>query len=256
MPGARKLEVTTGAVSFNGVRFGYTDSTGEQTIFDDFNLIIPPGQKVGVIGPSGGGKTTLTRLLLRFEDIQGGSITIDGQDIAQTSLRQAIAYVPQEPLLFHRTIRENIAYARPSASDADVTRAARLAHADDFIRDLANQYVTVVGERGIKLSGGQRQRIAIARAILKDAPILVLDEATSALDSESEAAIQGALTQLMKGRTTLVIAHRLSTIQRMDVIVVLDHGTIVETGSHAELLAQGGLYARLWKHQSGGFIEE
>ena len=259
VPGARKLEVTTGAVSFNGVRFGYTDSTGEQTIFDDFNLIIPPGQKVGVIGPSGGGKTTLTRLLLRFEDIQGGSITIDGQDIAQitqTSLRQAIAYVPQEPLLFHRTIRENIAYARPSASDADVTRAARLAHADDFIRDLANQYDTVVGERGIKLSGGQRQRIAIARAILKDAPILVLDEATSALDSESEAAIQGALTQLMKGRTTLVIAHRLSTIQRMDVIVVLDHGTIVETGSHAELLAQGGLYARLWKHQSGGFIEE
>ena len=259
VPGARKLEVTTGAVSFNGVRFGYTDSTGEQTIFDDFNLIIPPGQKVGVIGPSGGGKTTLTRLLLRFEDIQGGSITIDGQDIAQitqTSLRQAIAYVPQEPLLFHRTIRENIAYARPSASDADVTRAARLAHADDFIRELANQYDTVVGERGIKLSGGQRQRIAIARAILKDAPILVLDEATSALDSESEAAIQGALTQLMKGRTTLVIAHRLSTIQRMDVIVVLDHGTIVETGSHAELLAQGGLYARLWKHQSGGFIEE
>ena len=259
VPGARKLEVTTGAVSFNGVRFGYTDSTGEQTIFDDFNLIIPPGQKVGVIGPSGGGKTTLTRLLLRFEDIQGGSITIDGQDIAQitqTSLRQAIAYVPQEPLLFHRTIRENIAYARPSASDADVTRAARLAHADDFIRELAKQYDTVVGERGIKLSGGQRQRIAIARAILKDAPILVLDEATSALDSESEAAIQGALTQLMKGRTTLVIAHRLSTIQRMDVIVVLDHGTIVETGSHAELLAQGGLYARLWKHQSGGFIEE
>ena len=259
VPGARKLEVTTGAVSFNGVRFGYTDSTGEQTIFDDFNLIIPPGQKVGVIGPSGGGKTTLTRLLLRFEDIQDGSITIDGQDIAQitqTSLRQAIAYVPQEPLLFHRTIRENIAYARPSASDADVTRAARLAHADDFIRELAKQYDTVVGERGIKLSGGQRQRIAIARAILKDAPILVLDEATSALDSESEAAIQGALTQLMKGRTTLVIAHRLSTIQRMDVIVVLDHGTIVETGSHAELLAQGGLYARLWKHQSGGFIEE
>ncbi len=256
---AKKLVVTKGAVAFKGVRFGYTDTTGDQTIFDGFNLAIAPGQKVGVIGPSGGGKTTLTRLLLRFEDIQGGSIMIDGQDIAQvtqTSLRQAIAYVPQEPLLFHRSIRENIAYARPTASDTDVARAAQLAHADGFIHDLTNQYNTVVGERGVKLSGGQRQRIAIARAILKDAPILVLDEATSALDSESEAAIQDALTELMKGRTTLVIAHRLSTIQRMDIIVVLDHGTIVETGSHAELLAQGGLYARLWKRQSGGFIEE
>ena len=256
---AKKLVVTKGAVAFKGVRFGYTDTTGDQTIFDGFNLAIAPGQKVGVIGPSGGGKTTLTRLLLRFEDIQGGSIMIDAQDIAQvtqTSLRQAIAYVPQEPLLFHRSIRENIAYARPTASDTDVARAAQLAHADGFIHDLTNQYNTVVGERGVKLSGGQRQRIAIARAILKDAPILVLDEATSALDSESEAAIQDALTELMKGRTTLVIAHRLSTIQRMDIIVVLDHGTIVETGSHAELLAQGGLYARLWKRQSGGFIEE
>ena len=192
-------------------------------------------------------------------DIQEGVITIDEQDIAkvtQSSLRKAISYVPQEPMLFHRTLSENIRYGKLNATDAEVERAAKLAHAHEFIKDLPQGYETLVGERGVKLSGGQRQRVAIARAILKDAPILVLDEATSALDSESEKLIQDALGKLMKNRTSIVIAHRLSTIQKMDRIIVLDKGKITEEGSHKELLLKNGTYAKLWAHQSGGFIEE
>jgi ATP-binding cassette subfamily B protein len=192
-------------------------------------------------------------------DIQGGTITIDGQDISkvtQESLRKAISYVPQEPMLFHRTLAENIRYGKLDATDEEVTRAAKLAHAHEFIKGLPSGYDTLVGERGVKLSGGQRQRVAIARAILKDAPILVLDEATSALDSESEKLIQDALNKLMKNRTSIVIAHRLSTIQKMDRIIVLDKGQIIEEGSHTELLAMKGTYAKLWAHQSGGFLEE
>jgi ATP-binding cassette subfamily B protein len=197
--------------------------------------------------------------MLRFDDIDAGSISIDGQNIAgvtQHSLRRHIAYVPQEPLLFHRPIKENIAYGLPNASLTAIKAAAKAAHADEFISMLPQAYDTIVGERGVKLSGGQRQRIAIARAILKDAPILVLDEATSALDSESEKVIQSALWKLMEGRTAIVIAHRLSTIQKMDRIIVLDHGRIIEEGSHHALLKRGGTYAKLWKHQSGGFIKE
>jgi ATP-binding cassette subfamily B protein len=258
-PDAKDLTVDAGGIRFQDVSFHYQDNPKNSAVFSELALTIRPGEKVGLVGPSGGGKSTLTKLLLRFEDIQGGKILIDGQDIAcvtQASLRRSIAYVPQEPLLFHRTIKENIAYGRPEASDAEIEQAARLAHADVFISRLPNSYDTVVGERGVKLSGGQRQRVAIARAILKDAPILLLDEATSALDSESEVAIQAALWELMQGRTTLVVAHRLSTIQRLDRIIVLDGGNIVETGSHKELLDHNGLYAKLWNHQSGGFIEE
>ena len=259
-PVAVSLEVNSGGLEFSDVQFSYAESHGQQTVFRDFSLAILPGEKLGVVGPSGGGKTTLTRLLLRFEDIQGGSIQIDGQDISrvtQTSLRKSIAYVPQEPLLFHRTIRENIIYGKPDASEADVFSAAKKAFAHDFILQLPKGYETTVGERGVKLSGGQRQRIAIARAILKDAPILILDEATSALDSESEALIQKALWKLMEGRTAIVIAHRLSTIQKMDRIVVLENGKITEQGNHKELVnKKDGTYARLWAHQSGGFIEE
>jgi ATP-binding cassette subfamily B protein len=197
--------------------------------------------------------------LLRFDDIDSGAITVDGQNIAevtQDSLRQAISYVPQEPLLFHRSVSENIAYGQPDASKAAIAKAATSAHAADFIEKLADGYDTVVGERGVKLSGGQRQRVAIARAILKNAPILVLDEATSALDSESEVLIQDALWKLMEGRTAIVIAHRLSTIQKMDRIIVLEDGQITEEGTHKQLLKQKGTYAKLWAHQSGGFLEE
>ncbi len=225
----------------------------------DLKRRIKPGEKVGLVGHSGSGKTTLTRILLRFSDIQDGEITIDGQNIShisQDDLRRSISYVPQEPLLFHRSIKENITYGRPDASEEAMRVIARKAHADDFIDKLPKKYETLVGERGVKLSGGQRQRIAIARAMLKNAPILVLDEATSALDSESEALIQDALWKLMEGRTAIVIAHRLSTIQRMDRIVVLDNGRIVEQGSHKELIRQNGTYAQLWIRQSGGFIEE
>ncbi|HSH18778.1 MAG TPA: ABC transporter ATP-binding protein [Candidatus Saccharimonadales bacterium] len=258
-PGAVALKVTDGRIVFEKVTFHYADNPKHESVFSGLDLNIRSGEKIGLVGPSGGGKTTLTKLLLRFEDIQDGTIRIDGQDIAgvtQQSLRKSIAYVPQEPLLFHRTIRENIAYGKSEATDSDVQHAARQAYAHDFIMKLPGGYDTVVGERGVKLSGGQRQRVAIARTILKDAPILVLDEATSALDSESEQAIQSALWKLMQDRTAVVVAHRLSTIQRMDRILVLDGGTIVEQGSHKELLAKDSLYARLWKHQSGGFIEE
>jgi ATP-binding cassette subfamily B protein len=258
-PNAKKLIVTKGTIALKNIRFAYHDGTNEEDVFHDLSIDIPAGQKVGLVGPSGGGKSTLTRLLLRFDDVDAGNITIDGKDIknvTQTSLRRAISYVPQEPLLFHRSVLENIAYGKPDATIDEVRRAAKLAYADDFIQKLPHRYDTIVGERGVKLSGGQRQRVAIARAILKDAPILILDEATSALDSESELYIQKALEELMKGRTTLVIAHRLSTIQKMDRVIVLDDGAIVEDDKHTELLRQGGLYAKLWTHQSGGFIEE
>jgi ATP-binding cassette, subfamily B, bacterial len=252
------LDVTKGAIAFNDMTFAHADSKND-VLFTGLNLKIAAGKKIGLVGHSGSGKTTLTRLLLRFANIQGGSITVDGQDIAKVSqddLRRSIAYVPQEPLLFHRSLRDNIAYGKPDATEEEIHEAARKAHAAEFIEKLPNGYDTEVGERGVKLSGGQRQRIAIARAIIKDAPILVLDEATSALDSESEKLIQSALWELMKGRTAIVIAHRLSTIQRMDEIVVLDDGKILEKGSHDTLLKKGGVYAELWAHQSGGFIQE
>ena len=250
------LVVREGRIDFDHVHFGH-DTQYDNPLFDDFSLRVEAGEKIGLVGPSGGGKTTLTRLLLRFSDIQRGAIRIDGQDIAdvtQRSLRQQISYVPQEPLLFHRSLFENIAYGLPGATGEQVADAARRAYALDFIESLPEGFETLVGERGIKLSGGQRQRIAIARAILKNARILVLDEATSALDSESEVHIQQALAQAMSGRTTIVIAHRLSTIQAMDRILVMDQGRIIEQGSHRELLAHGGSYATLWARQSGGFL--
>ncbi len=251
------LQVAKGAISFNAVTF--THAGDSEPLFDKFSLAVKAGERIGLVGRSGSGKTTLTRLLLRFSDIDQGEITIDGQDITrvtQKSLRQSIAYVPQEPLLFHRTLRENIGYGKSGATNEQIIKAAKQANALEFIEKLPQQFDTMVGERGVKLSGGQRQRIAIARAILMDAPILVLDEATSALDSDSERLIQQALQTLMKGRTVIVIAHRLSTVQKMDRIVVLENGLINEQGSHQELLAKKGTYADLWHHQSGGFIEE
>jgi ATP-binding cassette subfamily B protein len=253
-----KLNITRGDVHFKDVTFTY-HGDNQDPLFDNLNLHIKAGEKLALVGHSGGGKTTVTKLLLRFADIDGGELLIDGQNIAKGRLRDlrgSIAYVPQEPIMFHRSIRENIRYGRLDANDETVIDAAKKAHAHEFIESLPQGYDTLVGERGVKLSGGQRQRIAIARAIIKDAPILVLDEATSALDSESEKLIQSALWKLMQGRTTIVIAHRLSTIQKMDRIVVLDKGTIIEQGAHAELLKQKGVYATLWAHQSGGFIEE
>ena len=258
-PDATSLTVRQGEIVCNNVTFNYADSANQRDVFKNLNLHIRAGEKIGLVGHSGGGKSTLTRLLLRFDDISSGSISIDDQDIktvTQASLRRQISYVPQEPLLFHRSVRENIAYGNTSLPQKAIEQAAKLAYAHDFITKLPEGYDTIVGERGVKLSGGQRQRIAIARAILKDAPILVLDEANSALDSESEKAIQKALWELMKDRTAVVVAHRLSTIQKMDRIIVLDNGKITEQGSHTELLKQDGLYARLWAHQSGGFIEE
>jgi len=256
---APDLKVRKGTIDLDHVSFNYQNDHSEQTVFNDLTLHIKPGEKIGLVGPSGGGKSTLTRLLLRFEDTDAGTIAIDGQDIAgvtQESLRRAISYVPQEPLMFHRSVRENIAYGNPAATDAEITNAAKTANADEFIRDLSDGYDTIVGERGVKLSGGQRQRVAIARAVLKDAPILILDEATSALDSESEVLIQDALWRLMQKRTAIVIAHRLSTIQKMDRILVLEDGNITEQGTHKQLLAKKGTYAALWGHQSGGFIED
>jgi ATP-binding cassette subfamily B protein len=251
------VRMERGQVDFNRVTF--THDGADDALFDTFNVRIKPGEKVGLVGHSGSGKTTFTRLLLRFSDIQGGQILIDGQDITavtQDDLRSRIAYVPQEPLLFHRTIRENIAYGQSKVDARSVIAVAKLAHADEFVAQLPKGYDTLVGERGVKLSGGQRQRIAIARAMLKNAPILLLDEATSALDSESEVLIQDALWKLMEGRTAIVIAHRLSTIQKMDRIIVLDDGKIVEEGSHKDLLAKKGEYAKLWAHQSGGFLDD
>lgn len=258
-PDAKPLKVTAGDIDFVDLNFWYTDGNAKTQVFDSFDLHIPAGQRVGLVGRSGAGKTTLTKLLLRLSDIQEGEILVDGQNVAkctQQSLRRQVAYVPQEALLFHRTIAENIAYARPDATIDEIREAARQANALEFIERLPQGFDTVTGERGIKLSGGQRQRIAIARAMLADAPILVLDEATSALDSESEKLVQDALEKLMQGRTSIVVAHRLSTVASLDRIVVLDRGKIVEDGPHAELIAQGGEYAQLWGRQTGAYLED
>jgi ATP-binding cassette subfamily B protein len=252
-----KVKIKKGGIIFSHVDFTH-EGAGE-ALFHNLNLVIKPGEKVGLVGHSGSGKSTFTRLLLRFSDIDGGEILIDGQNIAhitQDDLRQNLAYVPQEPIMFHRSLADNISYGPVKATKEEVLKAAKLAHADEFIEALPKKYETLVGERGVKLSGGQRQRIAIARALLKNAPILVLDEATSALDSESERLIQDALWQLMTDRTAIIIAHRLSTIQKMDRIIVLEDGEIREEGSHKDLLTKNGTYAQLWKHQSGGFIDE
>jgi subfamily B ATP-binding cassette protein MsbA len=241
-----------GAVAFEGVRFRYQPDHALPWILEDVSLRVAPGETVALVGPSGGGKTTLVSLLPRFWDVDGGRITLDGVDIRSlrlADLRSAIGVVPQEPALFSGTIRENIAYARPRATDAEVQAAARAAHAHEFVERLPLGYETLVGERGIKLSGGQRQRVAIARAILKDPAVLILDEATSNLDNESERLIEDALSKLLVGRTTLIIAHRLSTVQRADRLVVLEHGRIVEEGTHGQLLELGGLYARLYQRQ-------
>ncbi len=264
VPGAKALQVTEGAIAFEKVCFNYGKPIAHRRsiIVDDFSLAIAPGEKVGLVGRSGAGKSTLANLLLRFYDIESGRILIDGQDISQItqdSLRAAVGVVTQDTSLLHRSVIENIRYGLPDASMADVEAAARKAHADDFIAGLIDPkgrkgYSAHVGERGIKLSGGQRQRVAIARVLLKNAPILVLDEATSALDSEVEAAIQENLYTLMEGKTVIAVAHRLSTIAAMDRLVIMDKGSIVEEGSHRELLRKGGLYASLWQRQSGGFL--
>lgn len=255
---APELKVSEGAIDFEHLSFAYRDAAAGESVFDDLTLHVAAGQRVGLVGKSGSGKTTLTKLLLRLDDVQGGRVLVDGQDVSrctQQSLRRQVAYVPQEALLFHRSIRENIAYGRPDATDEQIREAARLANATEFIDRLPHGFDTMVGERGVKLSGGQRQRVAIARAILTDAPILVLDEATSALDSESEALVQEALENLMRGRTSIVVAHRLSTVAALDRIVVLADGEIVEDGTHAQLVKAGGEYASLWSRQTGAFLE-
>ena len=267
-PDAVPLQAKQGGVTFDSVRFAYSaeggggEDTGPAAVIDGLDLAIAPGEKIGLVGRSGAGKSTLVNLLLRFHDLDAGRILIDGQDIAhvtQDSLRAAIGVVTQDTALLHRSVRDNIAYGRPDASGADIEAAARMAEAHHFVTALSDGggrggYDAHVGERGVKLSGGQRQRVAIARVFLKDAPILVLDEATSALDSEAEAAIQAQLSRLMRGKTVIAIAHRLSTIAAMDRLVVMEAGRVVEQGTHAALLAHGGIYARLWARQSGGFL--
>jgi ATP-binding cassette subfamily B multidrug efflux pump len=258
-PGAIELSVPRGAIRFEQVRFHYGRESG---VLEDLSLAIEAGEKVGLIGRSGAGKSTLVNLLLRFYDVEGGRIVIDSHDIAavtQESLRRNIGMVTQDTSLLHRSIRDNIRYGAPESTDEQIIAAARRAHAHEFIGELSDRqgrrgYDAHVGERGVKLSGGQRQRIAIARVLLKNAPILVLDEATSALDSEVEAAIQEQLHTLMQDKTVIAIAHRLSTIAALDRLVVMDQGRIIETGTHAELLEQGGVYAGLWTRQSGGFL--
>ncbi|HEY1891543.1 MAG TPA: ABC transporter ATP-binding protein [Steroidobacteraceae bacterium] len=258
-PGAGTLTVTSGAIRFERIAFAYEPrgrGRGSRNIVNDFDLYIPAGQRVGLVGPSGAGKTTLMGLLLRMHDVTGGAIRIDGtniREVTQESLRGAIGLIPQDTNLFHRSLLENIRYGRPDATDAEVIEAAKRAHAHEFIAELEYGYDTLVGERGIKISGGQRQRIAIARAILRNAPILLLDEATSALDSHSEQRIQEAMKEAMAGKTVIAIAHRLSTVMDMDRLIVLERGVIVADGTHTELLLRGGLYAELWRKQSGGF---
>ncbi|MDR9467560.1 ABC transporter ATP-binding protein [Marinospirillum sp.] len=258
-PDASPLQLSRGKIEFDRVTFAYP---GKPALFKELSLTVQPGEKVGLVGTSGGGKSTLVSLLLRFHNLQGGRIRIDGQDIAevtQESLRAAIGLVSQDTALLHRSIRENLLYGRPDADEQQMLEAAHKAQVDEFVSGLTDSqglsgYDAQVGEKGIKLSGGQRQRIALARVLLKDAPLLILDEATSALDSEVEAVIQENLEQMMAGKTVIAIAHRLSTLAAMDRLLVMDHGQVVEQGSHAELLAKGGRYARLWQHQSGGFV--
>ncbi|MDQ8051269.1 ABC transporter ATP-binding protein, partial [Luteibacter sp.] len=253
------LVVSKGEVRFDDIHFHYGKAGG---IIGGLDLVVRAGEKIGLVGPSGAGKSTMVNVLLRLYDLEDGHIYIDGQDVAkvtQESLRSKIGVVTQDTSLLHRSIRDNLLYGRPDATDAEMAEAVRQARADEFIPLLSDGegrtgYDAHAGERGVKLSGGQRQRIAIARVLLKDAPILVLDEATSALDSEAEAAIQESLETLMRGKTVIAIAHRLSTIAKMDRLVVMEHGAIVETGTHSELIARGGLYARLWAHQTGGFV--
>lgn len=260
-PNAPNLEVHSGEIQIRNISFHYGEQKG---VIDNLNLTIKAGEKVGLVGRSGAGKSTLVNLLLRFHDVEQGQIFIDNQNIAdvtQDSLRTQIGMVTQDTSLLHRSIRDNILYGKPDATDEDMLKACKLAHADEFIQNLTDPhgntgYDAQVGERGVKLSGGQRQRVAISRVLLKDAPILILDEATSALDSEVESAIQESLYQLMEGKTVIAIAHRLSTIAAMDRLIVLDNGQIVEEGTHEALIQQGGIYAQLWQHQTGGFLGE
>jgi len=253
---ATKLKVKNGEISFENVCFAYENNGN---VVDNFSLDIKPKETVALVGSSGAGKTTLVKLILRMFDIQKGKILIDGQDISkvtQESLRQSVSLVPQDPILFHRSLMENIRYGKPNATNKEVFRASKLAHCDEFISRLKNGYDTFVGERGIKLSGGERQRVAIARAILRDAPILIMDEATSSLDSESEKFIQDSLDKLMKEKTVIVVAHRLSTIKKVDRIVVIDKKKIVEDGTHKSLIElKNGIYKKLWDIQVGGFIK-
>lgn len=252
----KPLTITNAEVSLTNVLFNFNET---RTVLPDLSITISGGERVAFVGPSGAGKSTIVKLLLRLHDVTSGAITIDGINIAhvrQQELRSAIGFVPQEPVLFHRTLMDNIRYGRMDATDEEVMSAAKQAHCHEFIDQLPEKYQTYVGERGVKLSGGERQRVAIARAILKNAPILILDEATSSLDSESEQYIQEALEVLMKGKTVIVIAHRLSTIMRMDRIVVIEEGRIIDSGTHRELLSKEGLYKKLWSIQAGGFLLE
>lgn len=254
--GAAPIRIVAGGIAFDRVGFRYGDHT--VPLFRDLSVAIRPGERVGLVGHSGSGKTSFVKLIQRLYDVTSGRVLIDGQDVAlvqQASLRGQIAIVPQEPLLFHRSLAENIGYARPDATMAEIAEAAALANAHDFIARLPKGYATLVGERGVKLSGGERQRVALARAFLADAPILILDEATSSLDSESEQLIQQAMARLMEGRTTLVIAHRLSTVRALDRILVFDRGRIVGQGSHASLMREDGLYRTLVRHQALGMAD-